>query len=341
MSNKYTLEEVREIVRKYGFELVSKVYVNNKEKLILKDKYGYLYAIKLDHIFRDSNHKPFHIRNPYAIHNIKLWCKLNNKPFELLSDKHVGTLLNLKWKCLKDGCGEEFEMRWADIQNGHGCSFCRGLQVGLSNCLATKNPELATEWHPTKNGNLTPYDVTCGSHKYVWWKCKKCGHEWYNFIGDMHVKNRGCPKCNKSKGENKIEEVLNTNNFIEILQKQYNKLNNIEKVKNNYYISQKEFNGLIGLGNGNLSYDFYIPKLNLLIEYQGEQHEKYIPGFHKSKKDFLKQVKHDKRKREYAKIHNIKLLEIWYWDFNNIEEILIKQLNINKFDDSENTVVNL
>ena len=38
--------------------------------------------------------------------------------------------------------------------------------------------------------------------------------------------------------------------------------------------------------------------------------------------------KHDKRKREYAKDHNIKLLEIWYWDYDNIEEILNKELDL-------------
>ena len=37
------------------------------------------------------------------------------------------------------------------------------------NDLATMNPELAVQWHPTKNGKLTPQDVTSGSTKNVWW----------------------------------------------------------------------------------------------------------------------------------------------------------------------------
>ena len=48
--------------------------------------------------------------------------------------------------------------------------------------------------------------------------------------------------------------------------------------------------------------------------------------FHISKEDFNKQQEHDRRKKEYAKYNNIKLLEIWYWDFDNIEEILHKQI---------------
>jgi hypothetical protein len=48
-----------------------------------------------------------------------------------------------------------------------------------------------------------------------------------------------------------------------------------------------------------------------------------------SDEEFEYQQEHDKRKREYAEKHNIKLLEIWYWDFDNIETILKKELNIN------------
>ena len=45
--------------------------------------------------------------------------------------------------------------------------------------LAEVNPELARQWHTSKNGDLTPRDVTPGSHKKVWWKCNKGDdHEW-------------------------------------------------------------------------------------------------------------------------------------------------------------------
>ena len=71
-----------------------------------------------------------------------------------------------------------------------------------------------------------------------------------------------------------------------------------------------------------LSYDFYLPSHNILYEYQGEQHERYIPGFHKSFEDFERQVEHDRRKKEYAEQNGYNFLEIWYWDFDNIEKIL-------------------
>ena len=63
--------------------------------------------------------------------------------------------------------------------------------------LAYRFPELAKEWHPTKNGDLTPNDVTCGSGKRVWWKCIK-GHEWEVSISNR-TKGNGCPYCSGKK----------------------------------------------------------------------------------------------------------------------------------------------
>lgn len=119
------------------------------------------------------------------------------------------------------------------------------------------------------------------------------------------VHNRRCPYCSSSRGELKIREFLELN-FI----------------KN---INQKTFDGLIGLNGGNLSYDFYLPDYELLIEYQGEQHLAPIEYFG-GDKEFKKQKNHDRRKRKYAEKNGIKLLEIWYWDFDNIEHILKKEL---------------
>jgi hypothetical protein len=61
--------------------------------------------------------------------------------------------------------------------------------------LAEMCPNLVEEWHPTKNDNLKPTDVTCGSHKKVWWQCE-CGHEWQNSVRDR-VRNPQCPHCGK------------------------------------------------------------------------------------------------------------------------------------------------
>jgi len=63
--------------------------------------------------------------------------------------------------------------------------------------LAYMFPELAKEWHPTKNGDLSPKDITFGSGKKIWWKCNK-GHEWDDTI--LHrSQGRNCPYCSNHR----------------------------------------------------------------------------------------------------------------------------------------------
>jgi hypothetical protein len=94
------------------------------------------------------------------------------------------------WRCVK---GHEWEMKPLARMYGSGCPFCAGKRACNDNCLATVNPQLAIEWHPSKNGTITPRDVTPGSGKKFWWKCKN-GHEY-----QMRVLHRshgsGCSYC--------------------------------------------------------------------------------------------------------------------------------------------------
>ena len=78
-----------------------------------------------------------------------------------------------------------------------------------SNSLLDKNPMLAAEWHPSKNNNLTPADVTIGSNKKVWW-LGICGHEW-----DASIKSRacgrGCPICSGRRVVSGINDLGSKN----------------------------------------------------------------------------------------------------------------------------------
>ena len=135
-------------------------------------------------------------------------------------------------------------------------------------------------------------------------QCPK-GHI-FKFSFNKFQQERRCPKCQIWKGEEKISNILTKYNV-------------------NFKVQHK-YSDLKGVNNGLLSYDFYLPIYNLLIEYQGNYHDG--TSRNQTEEQLLKQQEHDKRKREYAEKNNIQLLEIWYWDFDNIEEILIKELNL-------------
>ena len=95
------------------------------------------------------------------------------------------------WKCEK---GHEWQAVISSRTNRHNCPYCSGQKVLKGeNDLATVNPDLATQWHPSKNKNLTSSDITANSSKKVWWLCDK-GHEWQAAVYSRSI-GSGCPYC--------------------------------------------------------------------------------------------------------------------------------------------------
>ncbi len=95
------------------------------------------------------------------------------------------------WKCSK---GHEWLSSISHRASGKGCPYCSNrLVLKGFNDLLTTNPSLASQWHPTKNGNLKPTDVSAGEKRKVWWKCEH-GHEWN---AALYSRNQGygCPFC--------------------------------------------------------------------------------------------------------------------------------------------------
>lgn len=97
------------------------------------------------------------------------------------------------WWCCERGHEWQAEV-YTRTSGDAGCPFCAGKQVCVGETdLASQNPALAAQWHPTKNAPLTPDRVSVGSHRSVWWVCEQ-GHEWRAI-----VKSRsggcGCPVC--------------------------------------------------------------------------------------------------------------------------------------------------
>jgi hypothetical protein len=101
------------------------------------------------------------------------------------------------WQCSKRK--HEWEAGIDSRARGRGCPECAGKKVGKDNNLKFLYPKVSKEWHPTKNGDLTPKDVTYGSAKHVWWQCKtNKKHNWEASI-KLRMKGTSCPFCSGNK----------------------------------------------------------------------------------------------------------------------------------------------
>ena len=183
-----------------------------------------------------------------------------------------------------------------------GCDICRNQFISLKK----RTPEFKIKEKVENIGLIYDHCEYTGRDNLgtvVYYLCPK--HKKYGIqqkrLSKLNM-GQGCPYCNQSHGEREIEKFL-------------------IKYKIDY-IPQYRFKDLVGVGGLFLSYDFYLPGYNLLIEFQGIQHEKPVEIFQVKRNAFAIQKEHDSRKRDYAKEHNYSLLEIWYWDLFRISDIL-------------------
>ncbi|MCD8017507.1 MAG: zinc-ribbon domain-containing protein [Oscillospiraceae bacterium] len=97
------------------------------------------------------------------------------------------------WRCAK---GHSWQAAvYTRTGSGAECPYCKGVRAWPGeNDLATLRPDLAAQWHPTKNEGFTPAEIPIGSHHRAWWICEK-GHEWRTAVKSRALDGTGCPVC--------------------------------------------------------------------------------------------------------------------------------------------------
>ena len=87
-----------------------------------------------------------------------------------------GSRQKVWWRC---GAGHRWQAAvYTRTGAESGCPYCAGKRPWPGfNDLASQEPALAAQWHPERNGPLTPDQVVCGSTRRVWWQCGS-GHVW-------------------------------------------------------------------------------------------------------------------------------------------------------------------
>lgn len=185
--------------------------------------------------------------------------------------------------------------------NGRGCPQCRLTRIKITK--REKNSKMfpirSMLVHNNKynyslsnyiNGSI-PVEIICPTHGSFFQK------------PSAHLSGSGCKFCSESKGEKIIERYLKENNIV--------------------YERQKKFEGCF---NKNLlSFDFWLPVLNILIEFDGSQHFKPSWSFGKHKLEYTQIC--DNIKNDFCASINTKLVRISYLEINNIYLLLDNYLS--------------
>jgi len=219
---------------------------------------------------------------------IKEFKEVHGNKYDYSKVVYLGALDPIKIIC--NHCNFEFNQTPNNhLYNKNGCSKCVGNQLKtLEEILIdfyNTHKDLYNYSKVSYINDRTDVTILCSEHGP------------FEQTPSNHKSGSGCPKCNESKGELQIRTYLEENSI------------SFEQEKTFKDLPRKRF-------------DFYIKELNLCIEYDGEFHYKEYNKFG-SKPTLLKSQERDKLKNQYCKDNDINLLRIPYWDFKNIEKILV------------------
>lgn len=196
-----------------------------------------------------------------------------------------------KIELLCNNCGERFERYLCHfIQYPHVCPKCH--PKGRSQQISVEEGQKRTDAIFGENKILL-IDYK-GNNTLSTFKCADCGEVFSAVPTSIwRGRSRGCPKCTKSEslGENKVEKFLRENKI--------------------HFRRQERFPDC--KDTLMLPFDFYLPQYNICIEFQGEQHYKKRSLYWD---DDI--IRHETIKKQYCEKNNIKLIEIPYWDMDNI-----------------------
>ena len=294
--NRHTYEEVKQNFEKAGYVLVSKEYSSSQKKL------EYICPFHKDKGILKTTYANFlkGKRCPYCSKRVKRTPEEYetelNKIFSTIIplEPYNGLKVKIFHRCLV--CGEEWKVVPTNLLHlKQGCPRCgkhhKRTQEEFIEDVYKVNPDIEVIGDFTKVADKIKF------------KCKNCGNVWEAKPNNI-LNGKGCPVCKTSKGEKRVKNFLEANNID--------------------YISQKTFDDCYF--QNLLKFDFYLPKYNVCIEYDGIQH--FIPQkFHNMSDEeclekFNELKKRDNIKNEYCIKNNILLLRIPYWEYNNIEEII-------------------
>ena len=244
MSRKKTPEEYLKECKENGYDLPVDDYINSNTKLTFKCNQGHMYKqYPCDHLRGHgckycADDAMRYIRRKTPEQYIKE-CKEKN--VDLPIEDYKTKRIKIKFKCKR---GHIYKQLPGGHLRGDGCPYCYHERSAIN---LKKGSDIYKEECKDRKIDL-PIDTYINNNTKIKHRCSN-GHIYLQTPSD-HLQGYGCPVCNESHGERFIRNYLDKNNIK--------------------YESQKRFKDL--KDKTYLSYDFYLPNYNMLIEYQGKQH---------------------------------------------------------------------
>jgi very-short-patch-repair endonuclease len=224
--------------------------------------------------------------------------------YDYSKTKYINNITKVEIKCNK--CGLVFLQKPSTHLRGRGgCPVCYGSILSNTEEFIKKSRVI----HGVKYDYSKVKYVNCYTKVMI--ICPIHGE--FEQTPNKHLRNHGCWKCYESYGERKISLWLDKNNIKYVRQKRFA----------DCFVKKEKY-------NHRLPFDFYLPNLNLCIEYDGEQHfhpvrfKDYSEMVAKEKLDSLKI--RDKIRDKFCYDNKIRLLRIPYTSFDNIDNVLQKEL---------------
>lgn len=367
MSKKLCYNEVYERFKEKGYILLEKEYKSNAVRMECIDKDGYKYSICNNLLQNGRTSDKFGVLNPYTIHNINNYLKINSNGSKFIGEVYEGSKSIIKITC--ETCGEEIEMTWANLLklNDFSCKKCKEnprkytLEF-IKNEFKNKGFRLLDTEYIGNNNSLNCIDsngykikkkyTALSSNKDSYIFSYKFNKE--NYIDNVNnyfkINNIDCVAI-------RILEQVGDIVWIECICECERKFKtNIGAIKNGQVrctycsktMSKLEYNVRIWLdenkveyifqkrfedcrNNRKLPFDFYLPKFNCCIEVDGQQH--YTPSIFATTQDkdeeFKKRKINDEIKTNYCKEKNIDLLRISFKDIRRNKKYI--EILSNKF----------
>lgn len=298
MGKRLNYSFVKKYIENEGYKLLSKKYENIHKKIEIECDKGHIFSMSFNN-FKKGQRCPKCAREnqdrvPKKPNNKKhsqefIKELVESRGYKLL-EPYVNKRTKLKLMCPK---GHIHEIRLDSFQNGSGCKQCMIDNMKHDVSFVIKQLE------KREFKLLSKYE---GNNKNIVIQCKH-GHIFSTTYDIIVNNNCGCPICNESKGEKKI------NNFLTKYKIKFNRQYKFENCK--FYRC--------------LPFDFYLPDYNCCIEFDGIQHYEIIKHFG-NLESFIDRKIRDTVKNEYCKNNNIKLIRIPYWEIKNIDKILKQEL---------------